>query len=77
MKNEKLTALFETIKLPLRIIVLALIPFSVAYLTEMDYEWAGIVTSILIFLDKYLHELWAVQETKKGKNKKLIGIIPF
>jgi hypothetical protein len=79
MKNEKLIALWETVKLPLRIIILAVLPFLVAYLTEVNYEWAGVMTSILVFLDKYLHELWKIEEDKdlKRENEKPVGIIPF
>jgi hypothetical protein len=79
MNKETLKAAFETIKLPLRIFVLALIPFLIAYLTKTGYEWAGIVTAFLTLLDKFLHELWRIEEDKdlKRENEKPIGIIPF
>lgn len=48
--------LWEACKEPLRLLVLAVIPFALAYLTELPYEWAGVVTVILRFVDKYLHE---------------------
>jgi hypothetical protein len=71
--------LFESIKLPLRLIVLAILPFLVTYLTELNTEWAVTATTILIVLDKYLHELWKLEEDKglKKENTKPIGIVPF
>jgi hypothetical protein len=48
--------LWEAVKEPLRILVLAIIPFGVAYLAKLPYEWAGIATFILNFIDDVLHE---------------------
>ena len=49
--------LWEAIKYPLRLLVLAIIPFLIAYLTELPYEWAAILTAVLSFIDKILHEV--------------------
>ena len=48
--------LIESIKEPLRLLALAVIPFAIAYFTEVSYEWAGVALVILRFIDKYLHE---------------------
>ena len=55
MKFDK-KALWEATKEPLRLLVLSVIPFAVAYFTEVSYEWAGIAVFILRWVDKYLHE---------------------
>lgn len=54
MINKKVV--WESIKEPLRLLVLAIIPLAIAYFTEIGYEWAGILIIILRFIDKYLHE---------------------
>lgn len=54
MKKE---ALWRAVKEPLRLLVLALVPFGVAYFGELNYEWAALVVVVLRFADKYLHEL--------------------
>lgn len=56
MKFDKKVFL-EAIKEPLRLLVLAIIPFAIAYFGSLSYEWAGIILIGLRFLDKYLHEL--------------------
>jgi len=61
-KIQKKEAFFEATKEPLRLLVLAVIPFGVAYFTELPYEWAGIVLFFLRWFDSFLHEL--------GKKKK-------
>ena len=48
---------WESAKEPLRLLVLALIPFGLAYFEVLPYEWAGIITFLLRFIDKYLHGL--------------------
>lgn len=49
--------LWEATKEPLRLLVLAVIPFIIAYTQELPYEWAAIATLILKGVDKFLHEL--------------------
>jgi len=56
MKKYDWKPLLESIKEPLRLLVLAVIPFAVTYFTELGYEWAVIAVFILRFVDKYLHE---------------------
>jgi len=50
-------ALWEAVKDPLRILVLSVIPFAMAYFEVLPYEWAGIATLVLTGLDKFLHEI--------------------
>ena len=71
VKIVEVDPLLEACKLPLRLLVLALLPFLIAYLTEVNYEWAGFATGLLVFLDKYLHEIWKIEGTGKK------GIVPF
>lgn len=56
MKIDK-EALVEALKEPLRLLLLAIIPFGIAAIVDSGYEWAGIVVVILRIIDKYLHEL--------------------
>jgi len=49
--------LWESVKDPLRVIILGIIPFALAYLIELPYEWAAIATLVLKGLDKYLHNV--------------------
>lgn len=58
MKTVKVevSPLWEAVKEPLRLLILAIIPFGIAYLTELSYEWAGVIVVVLRFLDKALHE---------------------
>jgi hypothetical protein len=49
-------ALFEAVKEPLRLLVLAIIPFAIAYFSSLSYEWAGVIVLVLRFIDKYAYE---------------------
>ena len=64
-------ALWEAIKFPLRQIVLAIIPFLIAYFKVLPYEWSGVIFGLLTFLDKYLYELWKLGTIEQR------GIVPF
>lgn len=66
-------ALFESIKEPLRLLVLAIIPFAIAYFTELDYQWAIGATIVLRFIDKWLHEI-AIAQPAKTQNEGLLGV---
>ena len=48
---------WESAKEPIRLLVLALIPFALAYFEVLPYEWATVITLVLRFIDKYLHSL--------------------
>ncbi len=50
-------ALWKAVKEPLRLLVLAIIPFVLAYLGTINYQWAAVITAGLKFVDKLLHEI--------------------
>lgn len=70
-------ALFEAIKEPLRLLVLAIIPFAITYFTQIDSQWAIYATLILRFLDKALHEVGKDNSTVKDESIFLKGITRF
>jgi len=47
--------LWEAVKEPLRWVILAILPFAIAYFAGINYWWASGVTVILRIIDKYLH----------------------
>lgn len=49
------TALWEATKVPLRALVLAIIPVGIAYFTESKWEYAGIAIFILTMIDKMIY----------------------
>lgn len=49
--------IWEAVKEPLRLLVLAIIPFLLVYFADLSYEWAGLILLVLRFLDKYLHSI--------------------
>ena len=61
------SALVEAVKEPLRLLVLAVIPFGIAWLGGLPYEWAVVATVALKFLDKFVHQL--------GKNTDRVGLV--
>lgn len=56
-------AFWKAIKEPLRLLVLAILPFGIAYFAVLPYSWAVVATVILRWFDKFLHELG--KETEK------------
>jgi hypothetical protein len=48
-------ALWKATKEPLRLLVLAFIPFCITYFGGYNAQWAVLATLILRYLDKYLH----------------------
>jgi hypothetical protein len=65
--------IWESAKEPLRLLVLAIIPFIVAATTGIDAQWAIYATIVLRFIDKYLHEK-AIAEPVKTRNEGLLGV---
>lgn len=63
-KKIEVNVLWEAIKEPLRLLVLAVIPFVIAWLGGLPYEWAAGATVALRFIDKLLHELGKEKESK-------------
>ncbi len=49
--------LFEAIKEPLRLLVLAIIPVLLVYFGQINTEWAAVLLLLLRLIDKYLHLL--------------------
>ena len=66
-------ALFEALKEPARLLVLAVLPFIIAYFVSLPYQWAVVVTLILRALDSYLHNV-AKEEPAKTRNEGLLGV---
>ena len=64
---EKYKPIFEAAKEPLRLLVLAIIPFAIAWANGGGYELAGIMVVVLRGLDKFIHEI--------GKEKENEGLI--
>ena len=49
--------LWESVKEPLRLLVLSVLPLLAVYFAELPYEWAGVIVVLLRFLDKLLHNI--------------------
>ena len=49
------SAIFEAVKEPLRLLVLAIIPFIVVWFGGFKYEWVHVAIAVLRAVDKYLH----------------------
>jgi len=60
-------ALWEAVKLPLRLLVLAILPFLIVYLAQFDAQWAIYATILLAFVDKYLHEYEKAKPVKQQR----------
>lgn len=56
--------IWEAIKEPLRLLVLAIIPIVLVYLGTIDTQWALVLIVILRFVDKLLHELGKAKENE-------------
>ena len=57
--------LWEAIKEPLRLMVLAVIPLLITYLAGLSQEWAFAAVVVLRFIDKYMHELGKEKEMEQ------------
>ena len=64
---------WEAVKEPLRLIVLAIIPFIVTSIAGIDAQWAIYATLVLRMIDSYLHQI-AKEEPAKSRNEGLLGI---
>ena len=49
--------IWEAAKEPLRLLLLALIPFALVYLETISAEWAVVLLVVLRFVDKWMHEV--------------------
>jgi len=71
VSNTDKKALVEAIKEPLRLLVLAILPFAIAYFATLPYQWAVVATVVLRFVDKWVHE---IEKVRKSEVK---GLLPF
>ena len=70
-------AFMEAIKEPLRLLVLAVIPFLLVWAGTIDTQWGVILTVVLRFVDKYVHELGVEQSTKTKESPLVTGLTRF
>ena len=63
-RHELVLALWEAAKEPLRLLVLAILPVLIAYLSQLDYQWAVVGTLLLRLIDSVLHEVGKATENK-------------
>ena len=73
MKKYNWEPLKESIKEPLRLLALAIVPFAIAYFAELPQQWAVAAVVALRFIDKWLHEIAIAQPVKK-QNEGLLGV---
>lgn len=64
---------FEAIKEPLRLLLLAVIPFAIIYFAALPYQWAIALTVVLRFIDKWLHEI-EIAKPAKQQNEGILGV---
>ena len=73
-------ALWEAIKLPLRVLVFALVgyllDFGIVYFTQSTLPIAPVVTVLLTIIDKYKHEIEKA-DSKKPLEGWSRGLLPF
>ena len=50
-------AILEACKEPLRLLILAIIPFLLVWIGTINTEWAFVILAFLRFADKALHEI--------------------
>jgi len=60
-------AIWKATKEPLRLLLLAIIPFVLAYVGTINYPWAAVIVAVLRFIDKVLHEIG------KANNSRLVN----
>ena len=53
--------IWKSVKEPLRLLVLSIIPILLVYFQGLPYEWAVLAVIVLRFADKLLHELGKTQ----------------
>ena len=67
------TVLWEAVKEPLRLLVLAVIPLVLVYFQAINTEWAILIVGALRFVDKLLHEIGK----ENGDENLTKGIVRF
>ena len=66
--KKNLLVLWEATKEPLRLLMLAIIPFLLTYFGAINSQWAIVLVVVLRFIDKFLYEYG-----KAKKNELLEG----
>jgi hypothetical protein len=66
-------ALWESVKEPLRVLLLAVISYFIVVIAQLPYKWAVIATVVLRIIDGYLHEV-AVKEPASTRNEGIGGV---
>lgn len=66
-------AIWEAVKEPLRLLVLAVIPLVLVYFQAINTEWAILIVGALRFVDKLLHEIGK----ENGDENLTKGIVRF
>ena len=49
--------IWEACKEPLRLLVLAIVPFVIVYVGGLNYGWVAVAVLVLRFIDKWLHNV--------------------
>lgn len=57
MGNNWKSALWEAVKEPLRLLLMALVSWGIVYFTTIPDQWAVVFVFVLRFVDKLLHEI--------------------
>lgn len=57
-------ALWNGVKEPLRLFVLALVSWLIVELTKVDAQWGVVLVFVLRFVDSWLHELGKAADNK-------------
>lgn len=70
-------AFISAIKEPARLLVLAIVPFVIAYFANIDTQWAITATVVLRFADSWLHEIGKLQSTRTIESPLVKGITRF
>ena len=69
--------IWKAAKEPLRLLVLALIPFALVYLETISAEWAVVLLFVLRFVDKWMHEAGKAKSTARVESKLVKGLTRF
>jgi hypothetical protein len=73
---------WEAVKLPLRLIVLAILPVIIVELSKVPDLYGVFMYTVLVAIDRYLHIIWKeVDEEPEGiykvKEGVPVGLLPF
>lgn len=72
-KVEVKSALWEAVKEPLRLLVLAVVPVLVTLAADLPKEYAAMAILVLRFVDSYLHNLGKIN----GNENQVKGLVRF